>query len=179
MMTQQECHVKSNEEHGNNGKPEEKFNNEEDQGKSCPKLPSISKIEIKNVNNDDEDDKMYETGTNEKFSNSYFIHATDDEIFGKVEPGNSNIPGLDIFFDNKFTKVSHMRTNQESENFLVLVKEDLMGNFAFGMLAKADKKEPASKKTTLAPITEKAAAKEESASEEDSSDEREEKQAEA
>ena len=139
---EQECHVKPDEEQGNS-RPEESFN-EEDLGKCFPKLPSISENEIKNVNNDAEVVKMKKISTNESFSNSSFIHTSDGDDFGKVEPGGTNFPGLDKSFDNNPTK---------PDVDLVLVKEDPKEDSTLGMITDAeDDEEPATKKAAAAPV---------------------------
>ena len=163
---EQECHVKPDEEQGNS-RPEESFN-EEDLGKCFSKLPSISENEIKNVNNDAEVLKMKTPSTNETFSNPAFIHTSDGDDFGKVEPGDTNFPGLDKSFDNNPTK---------PDVDLVLVKEDPKEDSALGMITDAeDDEEPATKKAAAAPVAKIAAAKDESFSYEESSGEEEEKE---
>ena len=153
---EQECHARSDEEQGNT-RPEESLK-EEEQGNCSPKLPSISEIEIKNVSNDAENLKIKETNI-ETFSNSPFIHATYDNDLGKVEPGDTNFPGLDKSFDNKPTR---------PDVDLVVGKEDAKKDSTLGMFTNAEEDaEPATKRAVPALVAKKAAARKESFSDED------------
>ena len=101
--------------------------------------------------------KEDENGTNEKFLNASLIHAIDNEDFGKVEPGNTNNPGLDNFFDNKPTKKSVPAPVAKKTAPALVAKKAAVREDSFSDEENSGEEE----KSAAHPVTKPAAAKEE------------------